>query len=89
MTCDAGLVCTDLRTECAVRCDAGLVLVETKTAGHLTEADRILHAHGIRPAVFTKYCGALAVLRPSLPANRWRRAARCAFGGEVRVAPAG
>ncbi|MEU1673457.1 polyphosphate polymerase domain-containing protein [Streptomyces roseifaciens] len=89
ITCDAGLVCDDLRAGAGagagagyrVRCDAGLVLVETKTAGHLTDADRLLHACGVRPAVFTKYCGALAALRPALPANRWRRAARCAFGG--------
>ncbi|MGK5631426.1 polyphosphate polymerase domain-containing protein [Streptomyces sp. URMC 123] len=79
VTCDAGLTCVDLRTRRAVRCDGRLVLVETKSTGHLTEADRLLHAYGIRPAVFTKYCGALAALRPALPANRWRRAARAAF----------
>ncbi|MFC5147797.1 polyphosphate polymerase domain-containing protein [Streptomyces aureoversilis] len=87
ITCDAGLVCDDLRAGAGsgagyrVRCAADLVLVETKTTGHLTDADRLLHACGVRPAVFTKYCGALAALRPALPANRWRRAARCAFGG--------
>ncbi|MGI5532277.1 polyphosphate polymerase domain-containing protein [Streptomyces syringium] len=79
ITCDAGLVCEDLRAGRTVRCDPGLVLVETKTAGHLTEADLLLHSHGVRPAVFTKYCGAFAALRPALPANRWRRAARRAF----------
>ncbi|MFD7549802.1 VTC domain-containing protein [Streptomyces sp. NPDC059816] len=79
VTCDAGLRCTDVRAGTAVRCDPGLVLVETKNAGKLTEADRFLHARGIRPAVFTKYCGALAALRPAIPANRWRRAARLAF----------
>ncbi|WP_245699561.1 polyphosphate polymerase domain-containing protein [Streptomyces roseifaciens] len=82
ITCDAGLVCDDLRAGAGhrVRCAADLVLVETKTAGHLTDADRLLHACGVRPAVFTKYCGALAALSPALPANRWRRAARSAFG---------
>ncbi|PJN04731.1 hypothetical protein CG740_02205 [Streptomyces sp. CB01201] len=80
VTCDAGLVCVDLAGGRVVRADAGLVLVETKSAEHLTEADRLLHAHRVRPAVFTKYCGALAVLRPALPANRWRRAAHRAFG---------
>ncbi|GAA0595815.1 polyphosphate polymerase domain-containing protein [Streptomyces crystallinus] len=87
ITCDAGLVCVDPRTGRTVRCDGGLVLVETKSAEHLTEADRLLHAHQVRPAVFTKYCGALAVLRPSLPANRWRRAARRAFTPEGASAP--
>ncbi|RLV10483.1 hypothetical protein CTZ27_00890 [Streptomyces griseocarneus] len=80
VTCDAGLVCSDLRTGRAVRCDPALVLVEVKTAGHLGAADRLLHACGVRPAVFTKYCGGFAALRPSLPANRWRRAAARAFG---------
>ncbi|MFE1770936.1 polyphosphate polymerase domain-containing protein [Streptomyces sp. NPDC059008] len=80
ITCDAGLVCIDLRTQQAVHCATDLVLVETKSTGHLTDADRVLHAHGLHPAVFTKYCGALAALHPSLPANRWRRAARRAFG---------
>ncbi|GAA0426187.1 hypothetical protein GCM10010357_54670 [Streptomyces luteireticuli] len=79
VTCDAGLLCTDLRTGATARCAAGIVLVETKSAGHLTDADRVLHAHGIRPAVFTKYCGAFAALRPALPGNRWRRAAGSAF----------
>lgn len=79
ITCDVGLVCDDLRAARTVRCDTGLVLVETKSAGHLTDADRILHDAGLRPAVFTKYCGALAALQPALPANRWRRAARRAF----------
>ncbi|KNB49909.1 polyphosphate polymerase domain-containing protein [Streptomyces caatingaensis] len=79
VTCDAALACTDLRTGATVRCAPGLVLVETKSAGHLTDADRLLHAHGIRPAVFTKYCGALTALRPALPGNRWRRAAGTAF----------
>ncbi|MFI9200464.1 polyphosphate polymerase domain-containing protein [Streptomyces sp. NPDC053048] len=79
ITCDTGLLCTDLRTGRTARCADGLVLVETKSAGHLTEADLLLHAYGLRPAVFTKYCAAYAALRPALPANRWRRAARHAF----------
>lgn len=87
ITCDAGLICVDLHTGRTVRCDGGLVLVETKSAEHLTEADRLLHTHRVRPAVFTKYCGALAVLRPSLPANRWRRAARLAFTADGASPP--
>ncbi|MBH1936924.1 polyphosphate polymerase domain-containing protein [Streptomyces sp. AV19] len=86
VTCDAGLLCTDLHTGAAARCATGLVLVETKSAGHLTDADRVLHDHGIRPAVFTKYCGAFAALRPALPGNRWRRAAARAFTADARGA---
>lgn len=79
ITCDAALLCRDLETGRTVRADGGLVLVETKTTGHLTEADRLLHGHGLRAAEFTKYCGALAALRPDLTANHWRRAVRTAF----------
>ncbi|PHQ52831.1 hypothetical protein BLA24_05930 [Streptomyces cinnamoneus] len=84
ITCDAGLTCEDLRAGPSVHCAGDLVLVETKTTGHLTEADRLLHAYGVRPAVFTKYCAALAALHPALPANRWHRAARRAFGAHGR-----
>ncbi|MEU0986827.1 polyphosphate polymerase domain-containing protein [Streptomyces sp. NPDC005953] len=83
ITCDARLRCDDVREGGAVRCDPGLVLVETKTTGHLTEADLFLHAHGVRPAVFTKYCGSLVALRPGLAGGRWRRAARRAFTGDA------
>ncbi|MEU7133671.1 polyphosphate polymerase domain-containing protein [Streptomyces sp. NPDC046261] len=89
ITCDAGLACTDLRTGRTVRAHEGLVLVETKSTGRLTEADRLLHAHGLRPADFTKYCGALAALNPTLPANRWRRAVHHAFEGVSRPCRSG
>ncbi|MFI0258584.1 polyphosphate polymerase domain-containing protein [Streptomyces sp. NPDC017056] len=81
ITCDAGLVCRDAGTGHNVRADGGLVLVETKTAvtGRLTEADRQLHAYGLRAAEFTKYCGAMAALRPGLTADQWRRSVRTAF----------
>ncbi|MFG2140446.1 polyphosphate polymerase domain-containing protein [Streptomyces sp. NPDC048650] len=79
ITCDAALLCRDLETGRTVRADGGLVLVETKTVGHLTEADRLLHGHGIRAAEFTKYCGGLSALRPDLTANHWKRAVRTAF----------
>ncbi|MFI7101977.1 polyphosphate polymerase domain-containing protein [Streptomyces sp. NPDC050161] len=79
ITCDADLVGRDLTTGDTVRADGGLVLVETKTTGHLTEADRLLHGYGIRAAEFTKYCGALSALRPDLTANHWQRAVRTAF----------
>ncbi|WP_052866361.1 polyphosphate polymerase domain-containing protein [Streptomyces niger] len=79
ITCDAGMVCHDPRTGRSVRADGGLVLVESKTDGHLTEADRLLHTYGVRPAEFTKYCGALSALRPDLTANAWRRATRKVF----------
>ncbi|WP_107082028.1 VTC domain-containing protein [Streptomyces caatingaensis] len=91
VTCDAGLSCVEPDTGRIVRCDPGLVLVETKTAGRLSDTDRMLHAQGLRPAVFTKYCGGLAALRPDLTANRWRRATRRVFpsGESVRSGESG
>ncbi|KIZ19586.1 polyphosphate polymerase domain-containing protein [Streptomyces natalensis] len=79
ITCDAALVCRDLETGHTVRADGGLLLVETKTTGHLTEADRLLRGYGIHAAEFTKYCGGLSALRPDLTAHHWQRAVRTAF----------
>ncbi|MFI6878576.1 polyphosphate polymerase domain-containing protein [Streptomyces sp. NPDC050400] len=79
VTCDAGLVVRDVSDGRVVRADGGLVLVETKTRGQLTEADRVLHRFGVRAAEFTKYCGGFAALRPDLGTNRWARAVRVAF----------
>lgn len=79
VTCDAGLVVRDEATGGRAVADGGLVLVETKTRGHLTEADRMLHGYGIRPAGFTKYSAGLAAVRPELGANAWARAVRRVF----------
>ncbi|WP_031017722.1 VTC domain-containing protein [Streptomyces rimosus] len=85
VTCDAGLVCRDAGTGRSVRADGGLVLVETKSAvtGPLSEEDRLLRSYGLRPAEFTKYCGAMAALRPGLTGHQWRRAVRTAFPREA------
>ncbi|MFE0381697.1 polyphosphate polymerase domain-containing protein [Streptomyces inhibens] len=79
ITCDAALLCRDPENGRTVRADGGLVLVETKTTGRPTEADRLLHGYGVRPAAFTKYCGGLSALRPELAAGHCRRAVRTAF----------
>ncbi|MEV0225362.1 VTC domain-containing protein [Streptomyces sp. NPDC050704] len=83
VTCDAGLVVRDLATGRTAAADGSLVLVETKTKGHLTEADRLLHGYGVRPAEFTKYSAGWAALRPELGSNRWARAVRGVFPGQV------
>ncbi|MFH8569191.1 VTC domain-containing protein [Streptomyces sp. NPDC017993] len=79
VTCDAELVVRDEATGRGALADGALVLVETKTRGHLTEADRMLHGYGVRPAGFTKYSAGLAVVRPELGANAWVRAVRSVF----------
>lgn len=85
VTCDAGLIVRDEATGRAASADGSVVLVETKTRGHLTEADRLLHAYGVRPAGFTKYSAGLAAVRPQLGANAWARAVRTVFPQAVRV----
>ncbi|WP_019547361.1 polyphosphate polymerase domain-containing protein [Streptomyces sulphureus] len=84
VTCDAGLVCRDEAGDvhgggATVHGSDDLLVVETKSTGHLSDVDRLLHGYGIRAAEFTKYAS-LAALRPSLPGNRWRRALRQMYG---------
>lgn len=57
----------------------GLVIVETKSLGAASELDRLLWAHGHRPATLSKYGTGLAALRPALPATKWRRVLRRHF----------
>jgi hypothetical protein len=56
-----------------------LVIVETKSTGAASEIDRLLWAHGHRPATLSKYGTGLAALRPALPANKWNRVLRRHF----------
>jgi hypothetical protein len=35
--------------------------------------DRWLWQSGVRPVRISKYCTALAAMRPELPANKWHR----------------
>ncbi len=49
------------------------VVVETKSAGAPSFADRWLWAHCVRPAKVSKFGTGLAVIRPDLPANKWHR----------------
>lgn len=77
ITCDADLTCRDA-SGAEVSAARDMVLVETKSYGHLTEADLLLHEHGHRAADFTKYAS-LAALDPTLPANRWTRALKETF----------
>ncbi|NBE57098.1 VTC domain-containing protein, partial [Streptomyces boluensis] len=89
VTCDAGLVVGEPTGpgRRSARAGGGLVLVETKTRGHLTEADRLLHRFGLRASEFTKYACGLAVLRPELGVNRWVRPVREVFPSPPRPFP--
>lgn len=47
------------------------VVVETKSSGRTSDADRWLWSHGIRPSRVSKYAIGTAIVHPELPANRW------------------
>jgi hypothetical protein len=49
------------------------IVVETKSAGAPSGADRWLWRHQVRPTQVSKFCTGLAVIRPELPANKWHR----------------
>lgn len=55
------------------------VIVETKTARAASDVDRLLWSLKHRPCALSKYCTALAALRPDLPANRWQPVLRRHF----------
>jgi len=52
---------------------AGRLIVETKSTGSPSVADRVLWSTGIRPDKISKYATGLAALHPELPANKWHR----------------
>lgn len=56
-----------------------LVVIETKSAGAACELDRLLWAHGHRPASLSKFGTGLAALRPELPSTKWARVLRHHF----------
>lgn len=70
VTIDRGLVCTDLDDRSL---ELKHVIVETKSVTHASAIDRWLWREGVRPVRLTKYCTAMAMLDPTLPANRWNR----------------
>lgn len=77
-TIDTGLsfVTTDGRSIGAGR----WAVVESKSMGKPTVLDRALWQMGHRPISFSKYAVGMSVLHPELPAHRWNRPLRTAFG---------
>jgi hypothetical protein len=53
-----------------------VAVVEVKTTGATSLADRLLWARQCRPARISKYATGLAALRPELPAGPWRQTLR-------------
>jgi hypothetical protein len=70
LTLDTDLLClTDERS--ALQLPARAV-VETKTAQHASDVDRLLWRRGHRPVQISKYGTGLAALHPDLPSAKWR-----------------
>lgn len=77
VTVDVGLVCAAPDGRRAALDDH--VVIETKSPGGPTAADRWLWSVGHRPVKISKYCTGLAALDDSLPANTWTRTLRRYF----------
>jgi hypothetical protein len=71
ITLDRRLRCENLQGDARSLDD--FVIVETKSRGAATQADRWLWQHGLRPVRLSKFCVGMALLDPRLPANRWHR----------------
>ncbi len=71
LTIDADLRCTDYKNDQIWLRDQ--YVVETKSAGPPSAADRWLWSSGIRPVKVSKFGTGLAALNPDLPANKWHR----------------
>lgn len=81
LTIDADLRCTDWKNN-QVRLATSFV-VETKTAGPPSAADRWLWSKGVRPTKISKFGTGLAALNPALPSNKWHRTINRHFAGGV------
>jgi len=57
-----------------------LVLLETKSEGRPSVADRLLWSRQHRPITISKYATGMAAIDPALPANKWNRVLREHFG---------
>ncbi|TDB96740.1 polyphosphate polymerase domain-containing protein [Actinomadura sp. 7K534] len=79
VTLDAALTCT--KEDAVVAADPGMVLIESKSERADAPVDRILRDQGVRPVKISKYCVAVALLHPWMPANPWHPAMRAFFDG--------
>jgi hypothetical protein len=77
LTCDVDLVCSGNGQVAVGATDH--VLVESKSDGRDSTADRALRELGVRPVGLSKYCIGTALVDPSMPANPWNRTLRHYF----------
>jgi hypothetical protein len=71
LTIDTDLVCLQDERLGGLRMPSRAV-VETKTAGHASDVDRLLWRRGVRPVQISKYGTGMAALHPELPGVKWR-----------------
>ncbi len=71
LTVDRSLRCVDPDGQVAA---LDSMIVETKSDGKPSPADRWLWRHGVRPLKMSKFGIGLALTQPELPSNRWHRA---------------
>ena len=80
LTCDSSIRWTDLFNSATQTATIpGFVIIETKSAGQVSAADRVLWAAGIRPTSVSKFGAGTAALARHLPHNRWYRVVRNHF----------
>ncbi len=80
LTCDSSIRWTDLfNSTTQTATIPGFVIIETKSAGQVSAADRVLWAAGIRPTSVSKFGAGTAALARHLPHNRWHRVVRNHF----------
>jgi len=76
LTIDRSLQCVDTHARVAALDE---IVVETKSDGRPSPADRWLWSHAVRPVKLSKFGVGLALTRPDLPSNRWHRAMQCGW----------
>lgn len=81
LTVDAGLRCTAVDGTALVLPDH--LLVETKSAGAPTLADRALWRAGVRPTAISKFGIGMAGTHDDLAGNRWSRPLRQWYGRDA------
>jgi hypothetical protein len=60
-------------------------LVELKSTASRSGLAHVFHDMGLRPAPFSKYCLAVAMLADNVRANPWQRTLRRHFAADVRT----
>ncbi len=70
------------RTRAWAEIPGRLAVLDVRSSGVITPADRVLRRSGFQPERFDEYCIGMALLNPDLAANRWNRTLRRHFGWE-------